>query len=280
MSRKLDILVLFDGAGLAMRGLLDAGHTCTGVELMPEKAHLSKLLNPDAKAHIVANVLDLDMEWIKSFEAVWTSPPCQSRSQSNKGNKSENAQNKRVVNDELLAWSLALENEIVWIENVIDLGGYNEWGTVFNAAQFLETPIQNRQRIIGGRYKYPHVHRAYKPEYGHSGWHISPAVQASIHNRMAIKESGKKHFRDSTCESFYGYVPTLDEIAYLQGIEIIPLEWYEPINNLSWRKWQINLYEAIGNGVPVYMSKAFGDAYSKPQESYIYKQVSMFEALS
>ena len=76
----LNILVLFDGAGLAMRGLLDAGHSCTGVEIDPVKSYLSTILNPDASDHIVSDVLDLDMDWIASFDAVWASPPCQKRS--------------------------------------------------------------------------------------------------------------------------------------------------------------------------------------------------------
>lgn len=75
-SRKLNILVLFAGAGLSTRGLLNAGHTCTDVELDNSKQHLSKLLNPEAH-HILANVRDLDSDFIASFDAVWASPPCQ-----------------------------------------------------------------------------------------------------------------------------------------------------------------------------------------------------------
>lgn len=276
---KLNILVLFDGAGLAMRGLLDAGHDCTGVELMPEKAHLSKLLNPDAKGHIVANVLDLDRGWIESFDAVWSSPPCQSRSTSNKGNKTTQAQEKREVNDNLLEWSLALKNKVLWVENVIDLGGYNSWGSLWNAAQFLNNPIQCRSRVIGGCYQNPIIYRGYKPEYSHDGYHISPTVQASMAKRLKIVGIQNIGVRASTCEEFYGYAPTLDEAAYLQGLTI-PLDWYDPIEGYSWSQWQENLYQAIGNGVPTYMARAFGEAYSKPKESFIAKQISMFtEAL-
>jgi site-specific DNA-cytosine methylase len=275
--RKLNILVLFDGAGLAMRGLLDAGHECTGVELMPEKAHLSKLLNPDAKAHIVANVLDLDMEWVKSFDAVWASPPCQSRSKSNKGNKTQSAKVKRFVNDSLLKWSLKLPNKILWVENVIDSGSNNTWGNYWNAAQFLQSPIQNRQRVIGGRFVAPEHHRGYKPEYSHDGWHISPCVTASMWKRLKIVGELTSGIRSGTCEEFYGYAPTLDEAAYLQGLNAIPLEWYDPLGKTSWSKWQENLYEAIGNAVPVYMSRAFGEAYSKPKEAIIFKQLDLFE---
>jgi len=31
------------------------------------------------------------------------------------------------------------------------------------------------------------------------------------------------------------------------------------------KEWQKNLYEAIGNGVPVYMAKAFGEATKFPE---------------
>jgi hypothetical protein len=36
------------------------------------------------------------------------------------------------------------------------------------------------------------------------------------------------------------------------------------------------MYEAIGNGVPVYMSRAFGEAYSKPKEPIIFRQLELF----
>jgi site-specific DNA-cytosine methylase len=277
---KLNILVLFDGAGLAMRGLLDAGHDCTGVEIAPEKAHLSRLLNPDAKGHIVADVLDLDMAWIEGFDAVWASPPCQSRSQSNKANKTVRATEKRVVNENLLEWSLRLPGKILWVENVIDNGGNNSWGNRWNAAQFLETPVQNRSRVIGGRYKNPVIHRGYKPEYSHEGWHISPTVQASMYKRMVIVGNQSNGAREATCESFYNFAPTIDEAAYLQGIGAIPLDWYDPISGYSWSRWQANLYEGIGNGVPVYMARAFGEAYSNPKETVIFKQLDLFQAVS
>lgn len=275
---KLNILVLFDGAGLAMRGLLDAGHDCTGVEIAPEKAHLSKILNPDAKAHIVADVLSLDMEWIKSFDAVWASPPCQSRSLANKGRQSISYLN-REKNDNLLEWSLSLPNRVLWVENVIEQGGNNAWGNYFNAGQFLKTPVQNRQRIIGGRYTMPHLHRGYKPSYQYDGWRISPAVTASMAKRLGTIRNLTSGIRAGTCEAFYGYAPTLDEVAHLQGLDAIPLEWYDPIEGYSWNKWQANLYEAIGNAVPVYMARAFGEAYTNPRETIIYQQKSMFERI-
>jgi len=41
---RIDILVLFDGAGLARHGLELAGHNCTGVELDENKCLLSEYL--------------------------------------------------------------------------------------------------------------------------------------------------------------------------------------------------------------------------------------------
>jgi site-specific DNA-cytosine methylase len=52
----------------------------------------------------------------------------------------------------------------------------------------------------------------------------------------------------------------LDECAYHQGFTIPP-QWHQIPTGFSKSKWTHNLYEAIGNGVPPYMAKAFGDQY-------------------
>ncbi len=266
---KLNILVLFDGAGLAMRGLLDAGHDCTGVELMPEKAHLSKLLNPDAKGHIVANVLDLDMTWIESFDAVWASPPCVKRSDVN---THDTEAEEYAIYDELLQWSLALPNEILWVENVLSRYRYdNNFGEFWNAAQFLENPIQMRRRIIAGRYKRPYAFRAYQASYPNMD--ICPAIMASG------RSAGYRPKFDRS-QGWYGRKLSISEAAYHQGVTIphsILQSWWYPMKGFSPAQWRVNLYEAIGNGVPVYMARAFGEAYSKPQEPLIYKQENLFE---
>jgi site-specific DNA-cytosine methylase len=268
-ARILNILVLFAGAGLATRGLLDGGHTCTDVEIQPEKVHLSKILNPEAE-HITCDVMDLDPAFIASFDAVWASPPCQKRSSSQTTGNPENY----IGYDDLLEWSLNLKNDVLWVENVIEKGGYNSWGKKFNAGQFLETPIQNRQRIIGGHYRNPHSYRQYKSSYLSEGHTPLPAVLAGLHKKLSVV--GKVSYsKFKTLEMVLGYVPTLDEIAYLQGINAIPLNWYEPLDGYSWSKWQVNLYEAIGNGVPVYMARAFGEAYSKPEKGI--RQMSLFD---
>lgn len=248
----MNILVLFDGAGLAMRGLLDAGHDCTGVELMPEKAHLSKLLNPDAKAHIVANVLDLDMEWIKSFDAVWASPPCVKRSDAN---IHDTEAEKYTIYDNLLEWSLALPNEVLWVENVLSKKYPNDFGQLYNAAQFEEHPRQMRRRIIAGRYKAPRVYRPY--QYSYKKMDICPAIQA-----QDWQGGYKPKFARS--EGWYGRKLSASEKAYHQGFEIpngLLNSWWYPMQGFSAAQWRANIHEAIGNGVPVYMARAFGEVY-------------------
>jgi hypothetical protein len=252
----LNILVLFDGAGLAMRGLLDAGHECTGVELMPEKAHLSKLLNPDAKKHIVADVLDLDMEWINSFDAVWASPPCQKRSDANIHNTEAEKYSKH---DDLLAWSLALPNEILWVENVLSKKYSNGWGKLWNAAQFEEMPRQSRRRIIAGRYRDPLTFRAYQASY--PTLNICPAIGA-----QDWQGGYKPTFARS--EGWYGRKLSISEKAYHFGITIphnLISSWWYPMAGFTAAQWRANLHSALGNGVPAYMSRAFGEAYSKPK---------------
>ena len=55
--KNLNILVLYDGAGLARLGLEQAGHTCTGVELHPVKHEMSKFVGSGNS--ICANVLEI-----------------------------------------------------------------------------------------------------------------------------------------------------------------------------------------------------------------------------
>ena len=53
----------------------------------------------------------------------------------------------------------------------------------------------------------------------------------------------------------------MDEAAHHQGFEI-PEEWRKVPGGFTRGGWERNLYEAIGNGVPVYMARAFGEALS------------------
>jgi hypothetical protein len=46
----------------------------------------------------------------------------------------------------------------------------------------------------------------------------------------------------------------------MQGLEV-PKAWYDVPAGVTGLNWRKNIYEAIGNGVPVYMAKAFGERY-------------------
>lgn len=239
----MKIAVLFDGAGLARLGLEKAGHKCTGFELDPNKHRLS--LSVGSGNSVLADVRDVDLS---SFDGVWASPPCQKRSDAR-------TQGEAIGEfaDDLLEWSLALPNRVLWVENIMKQGCLgNDWGTKFNAAQFLNKPIQNRNRVIGGRFEMPEVYRPYVKAYPK----ICPCITASEYKGCAS---------DSRRASrFYGRRITIQEAAFHQGFDI-PYEWAITPEGFTPGQWRNNLYEAIGNGVPVYMAKAFGAAYPCPQ---------------
>ncbi len=244
----MKIAVLFDGAGLSRLGLEQAGHKCTGFELDPSKHYLSKFVGSGNS--VLADVRDVDLT---GYDAVWASPPCQARS---------TAKNPGTLTSPyavgLLDWSLNLPADILWVENVLThYKAQNQWGTLYNAAQFLEVPIQQRNRIIGGRYKAPNVFSSYKKTV--KG--ICPAITASEYKGTA----GDRR----RASRFYGRRLTLHEAAYHQRF-VIPEEWNAIPNMVNPKtgklytsaQWRNNLYEAIGNGVPVYMAKAFGEVYN------------------
>ena len=144
------------GAGLARLGLEQAGHTCTGIEIDPQKHLLGLSVGSGNCLHADAREVDLS-----AYDAIWASPPCQLRSFANTRNRTAN----KYANGDLLAWALALPHPVLWVENVPSKHGFNNWGHMYNAAQFLQQPIQNRVRIIGGRYKLPEVYWGYKRFY-------------------------------------------------------------------------------------------------------------------
>jgi site-specific DNA-cytosine methylase len=241
IKKPLRIAVLFDGAGLARLGLEQAGHICTGFEIDPFKHRLSKLVGSGNCIQCDATTVDLS-----GFDAAWCSPPCQwnsaARTEGNPVSK---------YSDCYLDWCLQLPIPILWVENTFKQGKPPTWGRVFNACQFLEDPIQNRNRMIGGRYKTPTVYRPYEQYFPG----ICPTITAT-----EWKGGGTDGRRASR---FYGRRLTLKECAYHMGFEI-PDTWYKIPEETKFtpKTWERILYEAIGNGVPVYMAKAFGDAYT------------------
>lgn len=146
---------------------------------------------------------------------------------------------------------MKLPHSILWVENVwVQEKQKNQWGKVYNAAQFLPTPIQNRNRVIGGKYPEPRVYHAYKKCFKN----ICPCVTASEYKGCATDKR--------RASRFYGRKLTVEECAYHMGFEI-PKEWNTPIEGYTESQWKKELYRAIGNGVPCYMAKAFGEAVHK-----------------
>jgi site-specific DNA-cytosine methylase len=235
----LKIAVLFDGAGLARKGLELAGHECTGYELDEYKHQLSLHLCEGESKNM--DVLDIDPKELEQYDAIWASPPCQEISVAR-----VNSQSQRKATSSLLQWSLALKSEVLWVENVTGWKPQdNEWGTVYNAAQFTDPPLQNRNRVIGGRYTPPNVLHQYKRVFDEA----MPCVLAT--------EYKGQHRRAGRA---FGRTIELEEAAYLQGIDEIPGAWFDVPSGFTKSEWNKVLYEAIGNGVPVYMAEAFGNA--------------------
>lgn len=238
----MKIAVLFDGAGLARLGLEQAGHECTGFELNPVVHYLGQFVGSGNT--MLADVRDVDLS---PFDAVWASPPCQPYSVA----RTEPLPETRY-NMALLDWALAIKAPVLWVENVMPQGSLkNAWGRPYNAAQFLEAPVQNRNRLIGGNYLEPKTFRKYARLYDPET--ICPAITASEYKGCASDTR--------RASRFYGRKLTVEECAYHQGFTV-PSEWNTIPDEFSAARWERVLYEVIGNGVPVYMAKAFGDVYA------------------
>lgn len=234
----MKIAVLFDGSGLARLGLERAGHECIGVELDPWKHHLSKYVGSGNV--ILGDATKLDLS---GFDAVWASPPCQVHSPAR--TQGEPSSEYSV---DYLEWSLNLPHDVLWVENVPYLNKKIHWGTVYNAAQFVLEPVQNRNRVVGGRYVEPQIFRPYKKIYKN----ICPCITASEYKGCATDQR--------RASRFYGRRLTIEECAYHQGFEI-PKEWYDIPEGFTKAAWYRQIYEALGNGVFVPMAEAFGRAY-------------------
>jgi len=233
----MKIAVLFDGAGLARLGLEQIGF-----ELDPWKHYLSTWVGSGNCVLADARKVDL-----KPFDAVWCSPPCQIRSDlNNTGNTLSD------YGDDLLEWCFNIDKEILWIENIHQKKTDNNyWGEKYNATQFLLNPIQNRTRIIGGHYKEPFLYREYKARMVG----VCPTITATEYKGGPLC--------NGRASRFYGRRLTWEECAYHQGFNI-PKGWYIMPNEFpgNLTRWVNNVYEAIGNGVPVFMARGFGERYS------------------
>lgn len=246
LHKPLNIAVLFDGAGLARLGLEQAGHRCTGFEKNPVAHHLSRFVGSGRS--VLADVRDVDLS---SFDAVWASPPCQDESQARTQGPAAGP-----YTDNLLDWALDIRTrwphlQILWVECVgrNAYGRLATWGRTYNAAQFGGN--QNRNRCIGGHYP-PPITRVPWAKY-YPG--LAPAVLAS---------EAQGHANDKRRASrYFGRRATLDEVAALQGFTIPP-RWLDPLPGYRMSgprsSWSVELYKAIGNGVPVHMARAFGMA--------------------
>ena len=235
----MKIAVLFDGAGLARLGLEQAGHECYGFEIDPIKVHLGSFVGSGNVE--LEDVLNISL---KGFDAAWCSPPCQKISFA----RTQGSVKSEYSQVDYTDWSLRLNIPDLWVENVVEGNTKIQFGTIWNAGQFSPIPIQNRNRVIGGRYISPTPYHKYQK-------HFPEAINAIVATEYKGCASDQRRASRDLQRKL-----TIEECASYQGFEI-PDEWYDPLPGFTESQWMKKLYEAIGNGVPVYMAKAFGEVY-------------------
>jgi site-specific DNA-cytosine methylase len=250
----MKILVLFDGAGLARLGLEQAGHVCVGVELDPWKVHMGQMVGRgDVRRQ---DVTELEPRFFRKFDAVWASPPCARRTSCIKDLTQSDGLRNPEFQHNYLEWCCSNIPRIMradspwWLENVTIQGQHETWGDYYNAAQFLKDPLQCRNRIIGGNYIPPRVFRPYKRAY--PDLRICPTITATEYKASGATDKCR-------ASRFYGRNLTVEECAHHQGFKV-PRGWWEVPDAFTPSQWRKRIYEAIGDGVPVYMARAFGAA--------------------
>jgi len=256
------VLVLFDGMGLAAEGFRRAGFHTVGVELNPDAHALAGALlahtGPERGHLINENVLNIPNHILANSHAIWASPPCQTHSAA----RTQGAPIGEYAVD-LMGWAQNLLAQFprkpIWIENVTRYGkGLNDWGTLYNAAQFGTN--QNRNRIVGGRYPAPIPIRPYKKWFTLHGHPVCPAVTATEYKGCASDTRRASRFykgKLSLSEMAYH----MDMIDHPEDQELInKFLAVRPISSYTPARWKHEVCRAIGNGVPVRMAEAFAKA--------------------
>lgn len=258
-------LVLFDGAGLAARGLRAAGFTTVGVELDPVAHYLARLMlaheGNEGSSLRLKDVTDCSLRWMRRFDVIWASPPCQIHSSA----RTQGAAKGPYATD-LLQWSLdlaaKLPKKVVWIENVTrQKRSANNWGHVWNAHQF--GTAQNRNRVIGGRYPQPVVERPYKRAF--EG--ICPCITATEYKgcKTDTRRASRFYKRKLTPQECAFHMDLDADVVNTWLMHPMTAKAFERATGLRLTegRWRYAVYRAIGNGVPIKMARAFGTAVTR-----------------